>query len=149
MTDGDRRKLLIDIVHTYIRAITTRDFSAMPYSHDVTLRSPFTSQGVRQQLRGRDSLYRDWWKALVLDPPEREVDFHVTELFFNDELTSVMAEMVITDHLVDPPVTLWAAERFTLNEAGEVVDQINHFDVRDAVMPGWQNRPPIRTARRM
>jgi hypothetical protein len=141
MTDVERKKRLIDIVHAYIGAISNRDFSMIPYADDVTLRSPFTAQGMRQQLRGRDALYREWWKSLVLDPPEREVDFQITDLYFNDALTSVIAEVVIIDHLLDPPVTLWAAERFTLNEAGEVVDQINHFDVRDAVMPGWQDQP--------
>jgi len=140
VTQDDRKQRLIDVVHTYIRAIATRDFDVMPYSEDVTLRSPFTREGVRRQLRGRDEVYREWWKGLVLDSPEREVDFQITDLFFNDALTSVMAEMVITDHLLTPPVRLWAAERFTVNEDGDVTDQINHFDVRDAVMPGWQKQ---------
>ena len=140
MTEDDRKRRLIDVVHTYIRAIATRDFGVMPYSDDVTLRSPFTREGVRRQLRGRDEVYREWWKGLVLDPPQRAVDFQITELFFNDALTSVMAEMVITDHLLSPPVRLWAADRFTVNEDGDVTDQINHFDVRDAVMPGWQEQ---------
>ena len=140
MNDVDRKQRLVEVVHTYIAAIGSRDFSMIPYAEDVTLRSPFTTQGVRQQLRGRDVLYREWWQGLVLDPHERAVDFQITDLYFNDALTSVMAEVVITDHLLDPPVVLWAAERFTLNEAGEVVDQINHFDVRDAVMPGWQRQ---------
>jgi hypothetical protein len=138
LNDEQRKARLVEVVHTYISAVTTRDFSLMPYADDATLRSPFTAQGVRQQLRGRDTLYREWWKGLVLDPPERQVVFDISDMYFNDSLTSVVAEMVITDHLFDPPVTLWAAERFTLNDAGEVIDQINHFDVRDAVMPGWQ-----------
>ena len=58
MTQDDRKQRLIDVVHTYIRAIATRDFDVMPYSEDVTLRSPFTREGVRRQLRGRDEVYR-------------------------------------------------------------------------------------------
>lgn len=138
MTADERKRRLVAVVHTYIAAIANRDFSLIPYADDATLRSPFTADGVRRQLRGRDSLLRDWWTQLVLAPPPREVVFDITDLYFNDACTSVVAEVVITDHLLDPPVTLWAAERFTLNDAGEIVDQINHFDVRDALTPGWQ-----------
>jgi hypothetical protein len=137
--ENEKKERLISTVQTYIRAIKEKDFSMIPYAETATLRSPLTKKGVRLQLRGKESLFNDWWKPLVLRPNSKEVVFEVTDYYFNSTLTSIMAEMVVTDHNFEPAVTLWVAERFTLNEKGELIDQINHFDVRDALTPGWQN----------
>lgn len=135
----EKKNRLISIVQTYVRAIKEKDFSMIPYADSATLRSPLTQKGVSVQLKGKESLFNDWWKPLVLTPNAKEVVFEVTDYYFNSALTSIIAEMVVTDHNFDPPVTLWVADRFTLNEKGELIDQINHFDVRDALTPGWQN----------
>jgi hypothetical protein len=137
--ENEKKERLISTVQTYIRAIKEKDFSVIPYSETATLRSPLTKNGVSFQLKGKESLFNDWWKPLVLSPSAKEVVFEVTDYYFNSTLTSIMAEMVVTDYNFEPAVTLWVAERFTLNEKGEIIDQINHFDVRDALMPGWQN----------
>lgn len=135
-----KKERLISIVQTYVRAIKEKDFSMIPYADNATLRSPLTKKGVSVQLKGKDSLFNDWWKPLVLRPNAKDVVFEVTDYYFNSALTSIMAEMVVTDNNFEPAVTLWVAERFTLNENGELIDQINHFDVRDALTPGWQNK---------
>jgi hypothetical protein len=134
-----KKDWLIAIVQTYVKAIKEKEFSMIPYAENATLRSPFTQKGVSVQLKGKESLFKDWWKPLVLTPDAKEVVFEVTDYYFNSALTSIIAEMVVTDHNFEPPVKLWVAERFTLNEKGELIDQINHFDVRDALTPGWQN----------
>lgn len=139
MMEKEKKELLISIVQTYVRAIKEKDFSMIPYADNATLRSPLTQKGVSVQLKGKESLFNDWWKPLVLRPDAKEVVFRVTDYFFNPTLTSIIAEMVVTDNNFEPAVTLWVAERFTLNEKGELIDQINHFDVRDALTPGWQN----------
>ncbi|CAN5733295.1 hypothetical protein BH24ACI4_BH24ACI4_29300 [soil metagenome] len=38
----------------------------------------------------------------------------------------------------DPPCTLRIIDRFTINAAGEIVEQENYFDPRDLTHPGWR-----------
>jgi hypothetical protein len=39
----------------------------------------------------------------------------------------------------DDNVMLRVADRFTVNCAGKIIEQENHFDPRDVTNPGWQN----------
>lgn len=135
-----KKELLISVVETYKKGIKERDFSIIPYAENVTMRTPFTKNGMNLQLKGKQALFNDWWKPLLLTPNSKEVVFKVTDYYFNESLTSVMAESVVTDYNAEPPATVYVAERFTLNEAGKIIDQINHIDVRDILTPGWPEK---------
>lgn len=135
-----KKELLISVVETYIKGIKERDFSIIPYAENVTMRTPFTKNGMNLQLKGKAALLNEWWKPLLLTPNSKEVVFKVTDYYFNESLTSIVAESVVTDYNAEPPATVYVAERFTLNEAGEIIDQINHIDVRDVLTPGWSEK---------
>jgi hypothetical protein len=61
----------------------------------------------------------------------------VIEHYINDQLTAIITEAEI--HTVNPRATLRVADRFTVNSAGKIIEQENHFDPRDVTNPGWQN----------
>jgi len=54
-------------------------------------------------------------------------------------MTAIVTEAEIRIGIVNPPVTLRVADRFTVNDEGRIVEQENHFDPRDVTNPGWQN----------
>jgi len=136
----ERKEKLISVVEDYIEGIKKSDFSIIPYSDSVTMRTPFTKNGMSQQLIGKAQLYNDWWGPLLLSPNSKEVVFKITDFYFNESLTSIVAESIVTDYNAEPPATVYVAERFTVDESGKIVDQINHIDVRDVLTPGWQEK---------
>lgn len=135
-----KKERLVSAVAAYIRGIKEKDFSIIPYSDSITLRTPFTKNGMGQQLRGKHVLLNDWWKPLILKPDSKEIVFKEVGYYFNESLTSIIAESVVTDYNAEPPATVYVAERFTINEEGKIIDQTNYMDVRDVLMPGWQDK---------
>ena len=77
---------------------------------------------------------------MLLRPNSKEIVFKLTDYYFNESLTSIIAESIVTDYNAEPLATVYVAERFTLNETGEIIDQINHIDVRDVLTPGWYEK---------
>jgi hypothetical protein len=71
---------------------------------------------------GKDALRTVWWPPLV--PALGEVK--VIEHYFNEQLTAVISEAEI--HTVNPVAVLRVAVRFTVNNAGQIIEQENHFD---------------------
>ena len=49
-----------------------------------------------------------------------------------------MAEAEV--EVTNPKARLRVADRFTVNAAGRIVEQVNHFDPRDVTNPGWQKQ---------
>jgi hypothetical protein len=133
-----RREQLRAIAEGYFEALRRRDFSLIPYDDNVTLRAPLTPGGVNQPLVGKEALRAQWWQPLV--PALDGVQIQVREHYLNASLTSIITEAEITITIADPSATLRVADRFTVNAAGQIVEQENHFDPRDVTNPGWQNR---------
>ena len=136
----NKKDRLISVVESYIKGIKEKDFSIIPYADSVTMRTPFTKNGMRLQLKGKDVLFNDWWKPLILRPNSKEVVFKIVDYYFNESLTSIIAESVVTDYNAEPPATVYVAERFTINKDGDIIDQTNYIDVRDVLTPGWQDK---------
>jgi SnoaL-like domain len=133
----ERTNQLRDIVDRYFAALRQKDFSAIPYDDNITLRAPLAPGGVGHPLVGKSDLHAQWW--IPLEPALEGVEIAVLEYFFNESLTAVCAEALITINVVSPPATLRVADRFTVNPAGKITEQENHFDPRDVTNPGWQN----------
>jgi hypothetical protein len=104
----------------------------------VTLRAPLTPRGVNELLVGTEALRTQWWEPMA--PALEGVQIRVLDHYVNEALTSIIAEAEITITRVTPPATLRVADRFTVNAAGRIVEQENHFDPRDVTNPGWQSR---------
>ena len=132
-----RREQLRVIADVYFEALRQKDFSAIPYADDATLRAPLAPGGVHHLLAGKDSLHAQWW--IPLKPALEGVEIIVLEYYLNESLTAICAEATITINAVSPPATLRVADRFTVNAAGKITEQENHFDPRDVTNPGWQN----------
>ena len=79
-----KKELLISTVEAYIKGIKERDFSMIPYAENVTMRTPLTKKGMNLQLKGKEALFNEWWKPLLLTPNSKEVIFKVTNYYFNE-----------------------------------------------------------------
>ena len=73
-------------------------------------------------------------------PALEGVQIRVLDHYVNEALTSIIAEAEIMMTRVTPPATLRVADRFTVNAAGRIVEQENHFDPRDVTHQGWQSQ---------
>lgn len=132
-----RQQQLRQIVETYFEALRQKNFAAIPYADDVSLRAPLAPGGVNQPLQGKAALHAQWW--VPLEPALAGAEITVLDCYYNEALTAVCAEALITLNVVSPPATLRVADRFTVNSVGEISEQENHFDPRDVTNPGWQN----------
>ena len=132
-----RQQQLREIVETYFEALRQKNFAAIPYAENVSLRAPLAPGGVNQPLHGKEALQTQWWRPL--EPALGGVEINVLDCYFNAALTAVCAEALLTLNVMTPPVTLRVADRFTVNAAGNIIEQENHFDPRDVTNPGWQN----------
>ena len=135
---AQRKEQLRAITEGYFEALRRKDFSLIPYDDNVTLRAPLVPGGVNQPLVGKEALRAQWWQPL--EPAMEGVQIQVLDHYVNESLTSIVAEAEITITIVDSPATLRVADRFTVNGAGRIVEQENHFDPRDVTNPGWQRR---------
>lgn len=121
-----RRAQLKGVAEAYFAGLAQRDVSAVPWAADVTLRSPLAPGGLETPLVGRQAV-RDWFAGLYPVLGETKVIEH----YFNEDLTviAVRADVSITN----PPSTLRVVDRFTINAAGEITAQENHYDPRPAL----------------
>jgi len=122
------------VAEAYFAALAKKDFSGIPYDDNITLRAPLAPGGVNNPLRGKEALRTVWWEPLV--PALEGAKVTVLDYYFNEKLTAVCTEALI--ELANPPVTLRVADCFTVNAAGRITEQENHFDPRDVTNPGWQ-----------
>jgi len=129
-----RRAELRAVAEAYFSALRKKDFSAIPYDDKVALRAPLAPGGVNRPLVGKEALRTVWWGPLA--PALEGAKVTVLEYYFNEDLTAVCAEALV--QLATPPATLRVADRFTVNAAGKIIEQENHFDPRDVTHPGWQ-----------
>ena len=131
-----QREQLRAIAEGYFESLSRKDFSAIPYDDNVTLRAPLAPGGVNQPLVGKEALRTQWWQPL--GPALEGMQIKVLEYYINEAMTAIVTEAEIKINVVDPPATLRVADRFTVNEQGKIIEQENHFDPRDVTNPGWQ-----------
>ena len=137
MRDKEPRKVLLEwVVRTYFDALAKGDFDMIPYDENVSLRAPLAPAGVHHPLVGKENLRNIWWAPL----PSIVGGTRIYGIFFNEDLTVVADEPEI--EVTNPKATLLVADRFTVNEAGKIVEQENHFDPRDVTNPG-RNKPGV------
>jgi hypothetical protein len=131
-TTSARRAQLRAAAEGYFAALAQRDFEAIPYAETVVLRAPLAPGGVHRPLVGREALRTTWWPPLA--PALGAV--RVLDYYMNDALTGICAAAEVS--VGEPPVVLRVADRFTVDDAGQITEQENHFDPRDVTNPGWQ-----------
>ena len=131
-----RRAWLRAIAEAYFDALRTKNFDAIPYHENATVRAPFAPGGVNRPLVGKEALRSKWWQPL--EPALEGIEIKVREHYINESMTGIVTEAEIEVTIVHPPITLRVADRFTVNEEGQILEQENHFDPRDVTHPGWQ-----------
>lgn len=126
----EKRKAQLEQAATkYFEALVRKDFDSIPYREDVCLRAPLAPGGMRRPLVGREKLRTRWWAPL----PAILGKVKVFDLYYNDDLTAVVAEAEI--EVTNPKARLRVADRFTVDDLGRIVEQVNHFDPRDVTNP--------------
>jgi len=129
-----RREQLHTIARTYVtKGLGEKNFDAIPYDNNVTLRAPLCPGGMDVPLTGKDNLREVWWAPL----PDLIGNATVLDTYVNDELTAVTCEFTL--EIVPLSTTLRILDRFTVNDDGKITEQSNYFDPRNVTNPGWQN----------
>ena len=119
-----RRDQLKKVVETYFEALQNKNFSAIPFSDDIVLRTPLNQGGGHIPLTGKQSVHEQWW--LPLEPALEGVTIKIVDHYYNDSMTGIITKAEIT--LPGPAITIRAADLFIINEEGKITGQENHFD---------------------
>ncbi len=129
MSQDERRAQLKQAAAKYFEGLAKKDFNLIPYDDRVSLRAPLAPGGIHKPLVGKENLRTVWWTPL----PAILGEVRVFDFYYNDDLTAVVAEAEI--EITNPKARLRVADRFTVNSAGKIVEQVNHFDPRDVTNP--------------
>lgn len=130
----NRTALLHQIARQYVeKGLGGKNFDAIPYADDVTLRAPLCPGGSTKPLTGKENLRTVWWAPL----PGLVGRVKVLDTFVNKTATAATVEFHL-EVLTSPPCELRILDRFTINEAGQITAQENFFDPRDLTNPSWR-----------
>jgi SnoaL-like domain len=129
-----RKAQLKEAATKYFAALANKDFEMIPYEDNVVLRAPLAPGGIHSPLAGREKLRNIWWPPM----PQILGEVKLLDIYYNETLTGVVGEAEI--EVTNPKARLRVADRFTVNAAGRIVEQVNHFDPRDVTNPGWQKQ---------
>ncbi|WP_373521959.1 VOC family protein [Aquiflexum sp.] len=128
---SDRKNLLEKVSETYFQALKSKDFKAIPFSDNIVFRAPLAPGGVQYPIKGKQDLLDQWWKPL--EPALDGIQINVIDHFYNESLTHIITRADIT--IAALGVTLRVADRFMVNEDGEITEQENHFDASPMKSP--------------
>jgi catechol 2,3-dioxygenase-like lactoylglutathione lyase family enzyme len=117
-----RRAQLRAAAEAYFAGLAAGDLSRVPYAPDVRLHAPLAPGGASVPQVGPAAL-AFLEGVLPLIGEVRVLDYYV-----NDELTGITATALVG--ITSPAVTLRVADRFTIDAAGRIVEQENHYDPR-------------------
>ena len=123
-----RRAQLKAVAEAYFAGMGQKDMSHVPWADDVVLRSPLAPGGLDTPLVGRAAVLA-WFASLypVLGA------MHIIEHYFNEDLTVIASRSDVG--ITHPPCTLRVVDLFTVNAAGKITQQENHYDPRPAMPP--------------
>lgn len=119
-----RKEELKKVSETYFQALRDKNFSAIPFSDDITFRTPIAPGGSHHAIEGKQSLHEQWWTPL--EPALDGIIVNIIEHYYNDSLTGLITKADIT--IAPLGITLRTADRFIINDDGEIREQENHFD---------------------
>lgn len=130
--NNSKSKLLHKLARDYVvKGLGGKNFDAIPYDDNVTLRAPLCPGGSENPLQGKENLRSVWWAPL----PSLIGKVKVLNSFVNEDETAVSVEFHC--EILNPSCTLRIVDRFIINEENKIIEQENFFDPRDVVQPGW------------
>lgn len=128
----NRRAQLEGVAKAYVlEGLGCKDFDAIPYHPDVTLRAPLCPGGSARPVEGKDNLRKIWWAPLL----DLIGAVRLQDVYVNLPLTSVTVEFHCD--IRNPACTLRICDRFAVDPEGYITEQENFFDPRDVTQPGW------------
>lgn len=122
--DAYRKKVLKNAIEAHFEGLRKKSFSLIPFSDEVIFRAPIAPGSVHEPIVGIINLYEHWWQPL--EPLLEGISILVLDHFFNEEQTSVISRTAI--HLKFSDIKLRVADRFLIDEAGQIIEQENYFD---------------------
>ncbi|MDQ6813249.1 MAG: nuclear transport factor 2 family protein [Bacteroidota bacterium] len=72
-----RKGQLKHVVERYFQALSTQNFSAIPYDESIVLRAPLVAGGVDNPIKGKELVEAEWWKPL--EPALRGVRINILD----------------------------------------------------------------------
>ena len=133
----DRKAMIQAAVTGYFDGLAAKDFERIPFASTISLRAPLAPGGSHHPIVGRETVREMWWSPL----PAVLGEVVCSGVYFDDALTGAVGTGEV-EILIDPPVRLRVADRFTIDEHGLIIEQENHFDPRDVTNPGWRTIDP-------
>ena len=120
------RDQLKSIGEIYFESLRNASFDTIPYHDDIVLRAPIAPGGVARPLKGKQEVFKKWWSPLV--PALDGVEIEIIDHFFNESMNALFTKVEF--NFTKLGIHLRVADRFIVNENGEILDQENHFDPR-------------------
>jgi len=120
----ERKKLLKQVSDMYFEGLRTKSFSTIPFSDHINFRAPIAPGGVHQPLLGIKDVFEQWWQPL--EPMLEGISIKVVDHYFNEEENEIISRAEIV--LKDSGIKLRVADRFRINEEGDIIEQENYFD---------------------
>ena len=129
MTEGtnlynQRKELLKKTAETYFESLRQKDFFSIPFTDDIQFRAPLAPGGPHNPIKGKQMAHDLWWKPL--EPALDGIVIKIVDYYYNESLTELVTKADIT--LPVAGITLRVADRFIINEDGQITEQENHFD---------------------
>lgn len=122
MSQNERRAQLKQAATKYFEGLAKKDFNLIPYDDSVSLHAPPAPGGIHKPRVGKENLRTVWWTPL----PAILGEVRVFDFYYNEDLTAVVGETEV--EITNPKARLRVADRSTVNSAGKIVEQLNHFD---------------------
>lgn len=125
-----RKNELYKIAKTYVvDGLGSKNFEAIPYHENVSLRAPLNPGGSETAITGRENLRDSWWAPL----PQLVKGTTFIDAYVNDDGTAVAAEFYCD--IINPACRLRIIDRFKVDKDGKITDQENFFDPRAVTNP--------------
>lgn len=120
----DRKSLLKKTAENYFQSLRDKDFSSIPFSDNIVFRAPLAPGGAQNAIEGKEAVFEKWWKPL--EPALDNIQVNIIDHYYDDSLSGLITKADIT--IAALGLTLRTADRFIVNDKGEIVEQENHFD---------------------
>lgn len=121
---AQRKEQLKKVAETYFEALKGKIFSSIPFSNEIIFRAPLAPGGIHSPIKGKQAVFEQWWKPL--EPALDGIVINIVDHYYNESLTSIITKADLT--IAALGVTLRIADRFIINQDGEITEQENHFD---------------------
>jgi catechol-2,3-dioxygenase len=121
---SNRHEQLRKISEGYFQALRDKNFSAIPFNDDIIFRAPLAPGGSHNPIKGKQQVFEQWWRPL--EPALDSIFINIVGHYYNESMNELVTKANIT--IAAMGITLRTADRFIINDSGQIIEQENHFD---------------------